>query len=177
MGYMTLTPVGVATLPSTTTKLIIASTNPADTGMMMLRGEVIATGTQVEENIRLNGTTPVTSYWSYDISDHGVQRHNAGVCDGKCTSDGALLVQLLPYQRESKHQRIALLPLPDPSLLAPGALYHVFIIAKRAIRPLLSDQDTPIITGAQQVLIAAAAADVFRKLGATRSGDRFPAEG
>ena len=38
------------------------------------------------------------------------------------------------------------------------------MLGKRAIRPLLNDQDTPIITGAQQVLIAAAAGDLFRKL-------------
>ena len=38
------------------------------------------------------------------------------------------------------------------------------VLAKRLIRPLQTDQDTPIITGAQQVLVHAAAADLFRKL-------------
>ena len=35
--------------------------------MIMLRGEVSGNWTHVEENIRLNGTTPVSSFWSYDI--------------------------------------------------------------------------------------------------------------
>jgi hypothetical protein len=38
------------------------------------------------------------------------------------------------------------------------------VLGKRAIRPLLTDQDSPIIAGAQQVLISAAAGDLFRKL-------------
>jgi hypothetical protein len=56
------------------------------------------------------------------------------------------------------------LPAPDGSKLAVGEHFTCLVLGKRAIQPLLIDQDTPIITGAQDVLINAAAADLFRKL-------------
>ena len=67
--------------------------------------------------------------------------------------------------REVKHQRLWFLPVPDPTKIPAGqTTFHCLVLAKRQIRPLQTDQDTPIITGAQQVLVHAAAADLFRKL-------------
>jgi hypothetical protein len=79
-------------------------------------------------------------------------------------------LQVIPsYVRELKHQRFWFLPAPDNSGLSSAggggsSTFTALVLGKRAIRPLLTDQDTPIITGAQQVLIAAAAADLFQKL-------------
>jgi hypothetical protein len=39
------------------------------------------------------------------------------------------------------------------------------ILGKRKIMPLRTDEDTPMITGAQGVLISAASADLFTRLG------------
>lgn len=157
ISYTTLTPVAVATLPPTLTKLVLASTSSLDRSPVVLRGEVISTGTQVEEQITLNGTTPVTTVWSYDIPITIAKNITWGYVTVNAQSDNRSLVQLLPYQRESKFQRLWFLPAPQQ----PG---YALVLGKRTIRPLLTDQDTPIITGVQQVLIAAAAADLFRKL-------------
>ena len=79
-------------------------------------------------------------------------------------------------KREMKHQRLWFLPRPDNSSLAPGEFFTCLIFAKRKINPLQTDQDTPIITGAEAVLIAAAAADVFRKLGQADQATAFQAK-
>ena len=131
---------------------------------------VLATGAQVEEHIKLNGTTPVTSFWSYDVPLTVSKDITLGFVNVNAAVDSQLLVQLLPYQRESKHQRLWFLPAPrqpnadDPDAPDVVTTYQCLVLAKRAIRPLLTDQDTPIITGIQQVLIAGAAADLYQKL-------------
>jgi hypothetical protein len=80
-------------------------------------------------------------------------------------SNDYLSLEVIPsYQRELKHQRLWFLPVPDSSKLGAGETFTCLVLAKRAIRPLLTDQDSPIITGAQQVLIAASAGDLFQKL-------------
>src|SRR5439155_9233021 len=73
---------------------------------------------------------------------------------------------LAPDIREKKHPRIWLLPIPVENVV-------VLILGKRKIRPLITDQDTPIITGCQHVLIAGAAADIFQRLGNTESANQF----
>ena len=53
--------------------------------------------------------------------------------------------------------------LPIPSITGQ----RVLVLGKRRITPLLSDEDTPIITDCQNILISGAAADLFTKLGNT----------
>jgi hypothetical protein len=169
IGYTTLTPVAVSTLPRTTTPLVFASTSAVDRGKVFIRGEIIAGGSEVCEEITLNGTAQVTTHTAYDIPltiakdiTYGDVTVNASIN----VDLTALSLEVIPAgQREVKHQRIWLLPAPDASKLTEDdPAFHILVLAKRLIRPLLTDQDTPIITGAQQVLIHAAAADLFRKL-------------
>lgn len=47
------------------------------------------------------------------------------------------------------------------------------ILGKRKITPLRSEEDTPIITGAQGVLIAGAVADLFTRLGNNESANIY----
>jgi hypothetical protein len=168
VSYTTLTPVGVATLPAVTTRLLIASQNPADRTNVAIRGEILATGQELEETITLNGVTGVFTHNVYDIPLTIAKEITFGDVTVNAESDGMRSLEVLPsYVRELKHQRLWFLPAPDSSVLSTAGHPDTFtclVLGKRAIRPLLTDQDTPIITGVQQVLIAAAAADLFRKL-------------
>jgi hypothetical protein len=163
IGYSTLTPVAVSTLPPATTALTLSSSSALDTGRVFIRGEVISGGFELHEEINLNGTIPVTTTNSYDIPLTIAKDITVG---DVTVSAGALSLELIPAdQREVKHQRLWFLPVPDASKLTEeNPAFTCLVLAKRQIRPLQTDQDTPIITGAQQVLIHAAAADLFRKL-------------
>jgi hypothetical protein len=163
VSYTTLTPVAVSTLPATTTRLLIASQNPSDRTNVAIRGEILATGQELEETITLNGVTGVFTHNVYDIPLTIAKEITFGDVTVNAESDMRSLEVLPSYVRELKHQRLWFLPAPNSSQLPPEG-FTCFVLGKRAIRPLLTDQDTPIITGAQQVLIAAAAADLFQKL-------------
>ena len=169
IGYTALTPVAVSTLPNSTTQLVLASTSPLDRTNVFIRGEVIAGGNELYETITLNGTTPVTTTKQYeipltiakDITYGDVTVNSVPVGLGASLS----LEVISADQRERKHQRLWFLPVPNTATLVPPATnFQCLVLAKRQIRPLQTDQDTPIITGAQQVLVNAAAADLFRKL-------------
>ena len=170
VSYTTLTPVAVSTLPPVTAQLILQSTNNSDRTKVAIRGEILSTGQEIEETVTLNGNLPVNTRYVYDIpltiaKEITIGDISVNANDGPFTS-----LEVLPsYVRELKHQRLWMLPAPDNSILSTGGhpadTFIALVLGKRAIRPLLTDQDTPIITGAQQVLIAAAAADLFRKLG------------
>jgi hypothetical protein len=164
VGYTVLTPVAVSTLPPTTTQLVIASTSPVDRTKVFIRGEVLATGQEIQEEMVLNGTTPVTSSYAYDVPLTIAKDITLGDVTVNAASDMRSLEVIPANQRELKHQRLWFLSAPDNSRLGVGETFTCLVLGKRAIRPLLTDQDTPIITGAQQVLISAAAGDLFRKL-------------
>jgi hypothetical protein len=160
VSYTTLTPVGVATLPATTTRLVVASTSVGDTSHVAIRGEILSTGMEIEETLTLNGTVPQTSRYSYDVPITIAKDITIGDVTVNAERDYRSLVVIPSYVRELKHQRLWFLPAPN----SDNAPFTCLVLGKRGIRPLLTDQDTPIITGAQQVLIAAAAGDLFRKL-------------
>jgi hypothetical protein len=165
IGYTVLTPVAVSTLPPTTTALTLASTSAVDTGKVFIRGEVIQGGVQLHEEINLNGTTPVTTVNSYDVPLTIAKDITVGDVFVSANTGGLALEVIPSDQRELKHQRLWFLPVPDSSKLTEdNPAFHCLVLAKRQIHPLRTDQDTPIITGSQQVLIHAAAADLFRKL-------------
>jgi hypothetical protein len=164
ISYTSLTPVGVSTLPTALTQLVLASDSAVDTSSVTLRGEQIAGGVILEETVYLNGTASVTSNFAYDIPITFAKDITVGNVTCNAANDGLLLEHLTPGMREQKHQRLWFLPAPDNSTLGAGGSFTCLVLGKRDIHPLLTDQDTPIITGVQQVLVAAAAADLFRKL-------------
>lgn len=174
MSYDILTPVAVSTLPGITTPLTFASTSPLDIGKVFVRGE--SGGKEIYEEIRLDGTNNVSTIKLYDTpltiaKDITVGDVTVNALD---PSTGFLSLEVIPAdKREMKHQRLWFLPRPDNSNLGPGENFTCLIFAKRKITPLLTDQDTPIITGAEATLIAAAAADTFRKLGQADQATAF----
>jgi hypothetical protein len=171
IGYTVLTPVAVSTLPASTTQLALASTNALDRGKVFIRGEIIASGVETYEEITLNGTNIITSTKSYDIPLTIAKDITYGDVTVNAIAGATIGINLevIPAaMREVKHQRLWFLPVPDPSKIPAGqTAFHCLVLAKRQIRPLQTDQDTPIVTGAQQVLVHAAAADLFRKLDKT----------
>jgi hypothetical protein len=166
VSYTTLTPIGVSTLPPVTTKLILASTSPVDRGKVAIRGEILSTGQELEETVILSGTDLAYTRYSYDIPLTVAKDITFGDVTVNAASNMLSLEVIPSYVRELKHQRLWFLPAPntDGGFGSEGDHFTALILGKRAIRPLLTDQDTPIITGIQQVLIAAAAADLFTKL-------------
>ena len=159
ISYTTLTPVGVAQLPTATTKLVFASTSDVDTGFIAVRGEILGIGQEYEESVQLQGKTPVTSQYAYDVPLTVAKDITVGNITINAENDYLSLGTLRSYLREKKHQRLWLLP-----TTTTGGVNTVLVMGKRIIVPLITDEDTPIITGMQQVLINAAAADLFRKL-------------
>ena len=161
--FTTLTPVGVGVLPASNPEaLSIASSSPLDRlQRVFIRGE--SNGTEVTEEVVLNdpATTAVVTQYSYNV----VLTVSKNVTIGDLTINGAssmVLLELIPAaERERKHQRIWVLP---PPTVVDGST-SCLVLGKRKVTPLRSDQDTPIITGCQTVLISAAAADLFTRLG------------
>jgi hypothetical protein len=166
IGYTTLTPVAVATLPPATSKLVISSSSALDRGKVFIRGEVISGGVENYEEFTLFGTTPVRTHNLYDIPLTIAKDITYGDVTVNSDTPDFLSLQVIPKdEREVKHQRLWFLPVPDASKLNnDNPAFHCLVLAKRKISPLRTDQDTPIITGAQQVLVHGAAADLFRKL-------------
>jgi hypothetical protein len=170
VSYTTLTPVAVSTMPSVTAQLIFQSTNNSDRTKIAVRGEILSIGQELEEQVILNGTSQVSTRYSYDIPLTIAKEITFGDVSVNLNIPAFTSLEVLPsYVRELKHQRFWFLPPPDNSGLSSAggggsSTFTALVLGKRAIRPLLTDQDTPIITGVQQVLIAAAAADLFQKL-------------
>jgi len=157
-----LTPVGVSMLPlAPPEQLVISSSASTDNGKrVFVRGE--ASGSEVTEEVVLGVSTGTV--YAYDVPLTVAKP----ITDGDVSIGGATSLQqyeLLPAGvRERKHQRLWLLPLPastDPVSCESGVL----ILGKRHIIPLRTEEDTPIITGAQGTLIASAAADLYSRLG------------
>jgi len=155
--------VGIGVLPASNPEaLSIASSSPLDRlQRVFIRGE--SNGTEVTEEVVLNdpATTPVVTQYSYST----VLTVAKNPTIGDLTVNGAssmVLLELIPAaERQRKHQRIWVMP---PPTVIDGST-SCLVLGKRRVTPLRSDQDTPIITGAQTVLIAAAAADLFTRLG------------
>ena len=159
-GFSMLTPVGVSALPPVPPEaLILASTSASDKSNVFVRGE--SGGEEFNESITLNGTTPVSTIKQYDVPITVAKDITVGDVSVTGSVSSAVLEVIPANERQRKHQRVWLLPDPGTTPTQSRCL----VLAKRKIRPLLTDQDTPIITGAQTVLIAGAAADLMQKLG------------
>jgi hypothetical protein len=163
IAYIVVTPVAVSTLPPSTTALTLSSTSPQDFSNVIIRGEVIAGGQEPVEQITLNGTGAVTTRFAYDVPITIAKDQTIGDVTINAAVDGSYLGTIPWFLRERKYQRLWLLPIIDPAK-TDRISNTCLVLGKRLINTLLSDQDTPLITGIQQVLIAAAAADLYLHL-------------
>jgi hypothetical protein len=156
LAYSTLTAVGVNVLPPTNEKLVFVSTSALDKGSIFVRGESL--GVEVSETVVLNGTTNVLTANTYDTPLTIAKGITAGTINVTGNTSGAALQTLLPTERERKQMRLWLQP-------APGVSEAALIIGKRRIKPLVSDEDTPMVRKSANALIAAASADLLEQIG------------
>lgn len=183
-----LTPVAVHTLPVATEQLQFTSTSIYDTGSsstvvndgsegpaspstpatpvtvhyydgqkIFVYGE--GAGAETRETVTLSGTTAVYTANAYDIPLTIAK----GITQGDITVTGVLsgtiYQTLLADERERKHIRLWLQP---NSTTAQTCL----VLGKRTIKPLLTDEDTPMLRDIGSYLIHATCADMFDQLSA-----------
>ncbi len=150
-----LTSVGVKFLPPTQEKLLFSSTSTSDSSDVRVMGEF--NGSEVQETISLDGTKPVQTHYNYDTPITVAKDTTEGNVSVYGATSGALLETIPFNQRECKHIRIWVQPVPSAT--------ECLILGKRKINPLVTDQDTPIIRNCQHALIASAAMEVLLKAG------------
>lgn len=123
---------------------------------MFLLGEL--KGSEVSENIVLNGTVPVPTGNQYDTPLTAAKGLTVGDVRIVGFTSGVLLQTILSSETERRHMRIWLQPAPDAARVC-------LILGKRTINPFAQDEDTPLLRGISASLIAYAASDMFTKLG------------
>lgn len=156
LAYSTLTAVGVNVLPPTNEKFVFVSTSASDKGSVFVRGESL--GVEVSETVVLNGTTNVLTANTYDTPLTIAKGITAGTINVTGNTSGAALQTLLATERERKQVRLWLQP-------APGVSEAALVIGKRRIKPLVSDEDTPMLRKSANALISAASADLLEQMG------------
>lgn len=158
IGFNYLTPVGVAILPPQREALEFISSAAADKSKIFVMGE--SNGSEASETVTLNGIQPVQTRTLYDTPITVAKSLTVGniTVTGKTT--GYILQTLLSSERERKHIRLWLQPTPSSAQVC-------LILGKRRIKPLVTDEDTPLLRDVQATLIAAATADMFMKMGNT----------
>lgn len=164
--YSLLTPVGVAIRPPGTESLTFVSTSPKDIDKkVFISGE--SRGNIVTETITLSGTFPIVTNNQWDLPITIAKDVTYGDISVNGHTTGLDYEFLESYEREKKHIRLWLHPQPTPSPTpTPGpATPDTLILGKRKMKPLLTDQDTPIITGCQSAIINGAASDILSKIG------------
>ena len=157
LTFTELAPCAVSVLPPGREKLQLVSSSASDIGNVAIRGE--SSGAEVNETVTLTGTTPVTTANLYDVPLTVAKGITVGALTVVgYTSTTALLV-LPANEGERKHVRLWVHP------ANPGISSTVMVLGKRKIVPLLTDEDTPLLPNISQILIDAACADMFSKLG------------
>ena len=156
MGYSILTSVGVSMLPPITEKLSFVSSDPDDASKIMVRGEGL--GDVLEESVTLNGTSPVFTQQIYDTPLTWAKGITMGDVTCRGASSNVLLGKLMAGERERKHMRLWI----QPNANSP---HKCLVLGKRAIRPLVQDEDTPAIRNIANYLIHSATARAYQKSG------------
>lgn len=155
LSFSYLTSVGVAALPPTREKLSFSSAWGTDTQKIFVMGE--SRGSEVSETVTLQGNVPVQTINDYDTPLTVAKPLTHGDVTVTGATSGAQLQRILAGERERKHIRLWIQPVPS----ATTAL----VLGKRRIKPLVQSEDTPILRDVQDVLINAAAGDMFAKAG------------
>lgn len=157
LSFSYLTPVAVPILPADAERLRLVSSSISDKTPVYLVGEG-NDGTVVRESVTLNGTINVVSGEGYKvpltiaknitIGEVSIIGHTSLIEYGTLAAD----------EREKKHIRIWLQPTPTANVTCK-------VLGKRAIRPLVQDEDTPLLRDIGNALINLSSADMFAKIG------------
>lgn len=164
-AYSVLTPIGSSILPPTGEKLQVVSSSAADKGNVFIRGEQ-TNGAEFSETVVLNGTTNVAMASALLVPLTISKGITAGTITVTGFSSGTLYQTLLPTEREKKHIRLWIQP-------NTGVAASCLVLGKRKIRPLQTDEDTPMIRGIGYALICSASADLLRPKGQSDVVDTY----
>ena len=156
IAYSTVPPVAVHTLPVSDEKLTFVSSSASDKTDIFVRGESV--GVERSETVTLNGTTPVDTVYNYEVPLTIAKTLTTGTVSVTGKVSLTTFQTLLPAERERKHMRLLLYP-------APGTVETALVVGKRKITPLVSNEDTPALRNAANVLIYGAVADMFDHMG------------
>lgn len=160
VGFGYLTPVGVAALPPTREKLSFSSAWGADAQKVFVMGEGRGSS-DISETVTLQGSVPVLTLNEYDTPLTVAKEITRGDVTVTGATTGTQLVRILAAERERKHMRIWMQPTPVATIC--------LVLGKRRIKPLVSNEDTPMLRDIQGVLIAAASGDMFAKAGNSKA--------
>ncbi len=170
VGFTILTPSAVATLPVGTEQMRFVSSDATDKSEVFIRGE--AGGVEVSETVTLNGTADVFTYNVYDMPMTIAKQVTAGDVTVYGRISALTLVRILAAERERKHIRLWLQPFPDDTIDGTECL----VLGKRRIHPFVRDEDTPLLRGIGNVLIAMATSAWFTKIGNDKGAAAASAE-
>lgn len=154
LKFSEMPPVGTHTHPDGLA-LRLVSTNPGDTTQVRIRG--MESGLEVEETVTLTGTSPVTSRFVYAEVTHLSKSASTGDVVVSTTAGDEVQI-LLARETERRHPRLRLVrDFADDSLL-------LHVLVKRTCLPLVHDNDTPALSGVDNLLVAYAIADMWERL-------------
>jgi hypothetical protein len=169
-AFSYLTPVAVATLPTAAERLSLSSSNVVDKSKVFISGE-LAGGLEVaHEQLTLNGTTPVLTDNSYLIPLTVAKDVTVANVTINGATSGVQLGYIRADERERKHIRLWLQPSPTSNVTCK-------VLCKRAIKPLVQDEDTPLLRDVGNALINLATADMFAKIGNAKGAEEAKAKG
>jgi hypothetical protein len=135
-------------------KIVLYSSSAADTGITVsIWGEYA--GQEVRETAQLAGGTHVTTAGAFDVTLGLAKPATAGNITILAEGSSDPIGQLASDETERKHPRLWLLEAPRE------AGYPILVMGKRRIRPLVNDNDSPLIRSIDNALMAFAQADAL----------------
>jgi hypothetical protein len=170
VAFTQLTSAGVAVLPRNNETLSFVSTSDADINInVFVRGE--SGGVEVSETVVLSGTIPKSTVYGYDMPITVAKPVTTGDITVSGFASATFLLQLLAEEKERKHIRLWIQPTPRDE---DGV--KALICGKRKCKPLVNDNDTPILRGLAHYLISKTCCWLFTKSGDTAMAAKMDAE-
>jgi len=156
LQFSMLAPSATKKLPPGREKLWLVSDDVNDKGSVYIVGE--DAGEEVRETVTLNGTTVIETENYYDVAltiSKGVTQGTVSIVGATSTVE---LGTIPPDETERKHIRLWLLP-------ANVNGRTCLVLGKRKIRPLVTDEDTPMLRDIQSALIEMTVGDMLAMKG------------
>lgn len=153
--YTEQTPVGVLTQPADELMRFVSSSASDTSKSVVIRGEL--NGAEQVETVTLNGAVNVNTTKSWDVIYTLAKDVTTGTVTVTGVTSSATLVELWDVERERKYVRIRLLDSPSDTSKS------LLVLGKRRLRQLTNDNDTSLIRGIDNALIAYVEADMLQR--------------
>lgn len=151
-----LPPIGMSANPATAEAFTFVSSSASDVALtFLLRGEL--SGVPQYEEITLNGTTPVTSTKSWTKVTTASKAVTTGTVTVAGATSATTYLTLWPEETEKKYLQIQLFSSPADTTKT------ILALGKKRFQDLVKNQDSPIIRGIENALLAYAEADMLQR--------------